>query len=99
MHIYLLSVMYSEKSAVSVELASDSKDILAKSVVSATGMEEKARLGAHTYRRPGQARDGGGSEHGARMLRSEKTPTLEAEVGDGEHARTPMHTATKGWRQ
>ena len=35
MHIYLLSVMYTEKSAVSVELASDSKDILAKSAVSA----------------------------------------------------------------
>ena len=45
MHIYLLSVMYSEKSAVSVELASDSKDILAKSAVSAAGMEEKARFG------------------------------------------------------
>jgi len=60
-------------------------------------MEEKARLGAHTYRRPGQARDGGGSKHGAGMLRSEKTPTSEAEVGDGERARTPAHTATKGW--
>ena len=45
MHIYLLSVMYTEKSAVSAELASDSKDILAKSAVSAAGMEEKARLG------------------------------------------------------
>jgi len=45
MHIYLLSVMYTEKSAVSAELASDSKDILAKSTVSAAGMEEKARLG------------------------------------------------------
>ena len=57
MHIYLLSVMYTEKSTVSAELASDSKDILAKSAVSAAGMEEKARLGAHAYRRPGQARD------------------------------------------
>ena len=37
--------MYTEKSAVSAELASDSKDILAKSTVSAAGMEEKARLG------------------------------------------------------
>ena len=45
MHIYLLSVMYTKKSAVSVELASDSKDILAKSAVNAAGMEEKARLG------------------------------------------------------
>ena len=48
MHIYLLSVMYTKKSAVSVELASDSKDILAKSAVNAAGMEEKARLGG-TY--------------------------------------------------
>jgi len=40
--------MYTEKSAVSAELASDSKDILAKSAVSAAGMEEKARLGG-TY--------------------------------------------------
>jgi len=37
--------MYSEKSAVSVELASDSKDILAKSAVNAAGMEEKVGLG------------------------------------------------------
>ena len=99
MHIYLLSVMYTEKSAVSAELASDSKDILAKSAVNAAGMEEKARLGAHTYIRLGQARDGGGSEHGAGMSWSEKTPTSEAEVGDGERARTSAHTATKGWRR
>ena len=98
MHIYLLSVMYTEKSAVSAELASDSKDILAKSAVNAVGMEEKARLGAHTYRRSGQARDGGGSEHGTGMSRLEKTPTSEAEVGDGERAWTPVHMATKGWR-
>ena len=48
MHIYLLSVMYTEKSAVSAVLASDSKDIFAKSAISAAGMEEKARLGG-TY--------------------------------------------------
>ena len=99
MHIYLLSVMYTEKSTVSAELASDSKDILVKLAVSVAGMEEKVRLGAHTYRRPGQARDGGGSEHGAGMSRSEKTSTSEAEVRDGERARTPAHTATKGWRR
>ena len=45
MHIYLLSVMYTEKSTVSAELASDSKDISAKSAVSVAGMEEKVRLG------------------------------------------------------
>ena len=37
--------MYNEKSTVSAELASDSKDILVKLAVSVAGMEEKARLG------------------------------------------------------
>ena len=37
--------MYTKKLAVSAVLASDSKDIFAKSVVSAAGMEEKVRLG------------------------------------------------------
>ena len=49
MHIYLLSVMYNEKSTVSAELASDSKDILVKLAVSVAGMEEERLGGAYLH--------------------------------------------------
>jgi len=41
--------MYTKKSAVSAELASDSKNILAKSAVSVAGMEEERLGGAYLH--------------------------------------------------